>query len=693
MKVHSFIFVTLLTVVQFLCPSLSQSEEEKGEEEIYSLGEVVVSAKRGGVESVGTVSRVDAEDIQTSGARNLNEAVDLLPGLNVMVGGDAVPKIDIRGFRPRHNLLLLNGIPINSTYDQQFNPSIIPVENIAEIKLTTGASSVLYGQGGLGGVINIITKKGTEGTSGMIGGEVGEGAQHIARASISGAGDRYDYFVSGSYYDRNAYPLSDDFEDTPLESKKYRDNSDKKNSSFFVNFGYDFSPDFNTGVSFSYITGKYGIPVVAYASASGDIFAPNKRFERMDDLEGLSVQVAADYHPIQSLFNVRGWVFYNQMDEEHNRYGDDGYDNFTSDPLIKTFNLDDTATVKGLTLQPRYDFGDAGALTFAFSAQQDTWESRGDAWTIWSPYWPPGYVQKQVDDDKKTEIYLAAVQYEYTPSADLGLVFGCGYNRQDQDEPTGGDIDQGGHILPDSNDSDNAYSLMAGAYYDITDNTRLKTASQRNIRFPSIRQLYDEDSGNPSLETERVYHYTAGIEQELPADIHLDVEGFYTVARNFIEKDSRRSEQFQNYDKYLFSGFEITADVKTFRDLTLRTSYSYLQAKDKSGSGRDELQYRPKHRVTLETRYDFNCGFTPYASLVYVTDQYYYSRGGSLWEDPEKAKLGDYTVVNVKLNQKIAHDKATLYVGAENAFDEDYEQSYGYPLAGRLFYTGVEFRF
>ena len=381
------------------------------------------------------------------------------------------------------------------------------------------------------------------------------------------------------------------------------------------------------------------------------------------------------------------------MDEKHNRYCDNQYNSFTCDPLIKTFNLDDTATVKGLSLQPRYDFGETGVLTFALSAQQDTWESKGDAWTVWSPDWPPGYLQKRVDDDKKTEIYLAAAQYEYTPTADLGFVLGCGYNHQERDDPTGGDIDQGSHLLPDADDSDHNYSLMAGFYYDIADDTRLKTAAQRNIRFPSIRQLYDEDSGNPSLKTERVYHYTAGVEQQLPGDISLNVEGFYTVARNFIEKDSRRSEQFQNYDKYLFSGIEVTADIRTFRDLMLRTSYSYLQAKDKTGSGRDELQYRPEHRVAVETRYDFACGFTPYASLVYVADQYYYSRGGSLWEDPDKAKLDDYTVINVKLNQKIADDTVTVYVGVENAFDENYEQSYGYPLAGRFFYTGIEFRF
>ena len=78
-------------------------------------------------------------------------------------------------------ILLLDGVPFNSAFDQQFDPTLIPVENIARIKVTKGPSSVLYGQGGLGGVINIITKKGTRKTSGMAGMELGDHEPYRAR--------------------------------------------------------------------------------------------------------------------------------------------------------------------------------------------------------------------------------------------------------------------------------------------------------------------------------------------------------------------------------------------------------------------------------------------------------------------------------------------------------------------------------
>jgi len=56
--------------------------------EAYTLGEIVVSAEKPIVESVGTNREVTAEDIQNKGARTLDEALELLPGVNIRTGGE-----------------------------------------------------------------------------------------------------------------------------------------------------------------------------------------------------------------------------------------------------------------------------------------------------------------------------------------------------------------------------------------------------------------------------------------------------------------------------------------------------------------------------------------------------------------------------------------------------------------------------
>ena len=140
------LLLVIISVTEFL-PAVMAAETKDAGEGVYTLGEVVVSARQDVVETAGTVREVTAQDIQDKDARTLDQALELLPGVEIRTGAGGIPRIDIHGFRSRHVLLLLDGMPLNSTYDGQFDPSIIPTENIAKIKVSYGASSVLYGQG------------------------------------------------------------------------------------------------------------------------------------------------------------------------------------------------------------------------------------------------------------------------------------------------------------------------------------------------------------------------------------------------------------------------------------------------------------------------------------------------------------------------------------------------------------------
>src|SRR5215204_1311036 len=93
----------------------------------YPLGEIVVSAEAPTSEAAATTRRVTSDDIIAYGARTLDEALALLPGVYVRTGSDGVPRVDFRGFRTRQVTLLLDGVPLNATSDGQFDPSFIPV--------------------------------------------------------------------------------------------------------------------------------------------------------------------------------------------------------------------------------------------------------------------------------------------------------------------------------------------------------------------------------------------------------------------------------------------------------------------------------------------------------------------------------------------------------------------------------------
>ncbi len=156
--------------------------------------------------------------------------------------------------------------------------------------------------------------------------------------------------------------------------------------------------------------------------------------------------------------------------------------------------------------------------------------------------------------------------------------------------------------------------------------------------------------------------------------------------KDYIEFIETVSDKFVNFNKYQFKGVELTAENRYMENLLLRAGYTYTYTKDKSpDTDRDELQYRPEHIATFESKYSFNFGFSAYMNFMYVADQVFYSRRDPL----RKKSLNDYFLVNLKLDQALLKGRLNFYLGADNVFDEDYEQSYGFPQEGRFIYGGV----
>jgi outer membrane cobalamin receptor len=639
-------------------PAFAAEEVRSG---VYTLGEVVISGQGEGVQASETIHTVTAEDIRNNGARTLDQAISLLPGVNVRTGGEGIPRIDIRGFRTRHVVLLLDGIPMNSAFDQQFDPTIIPTDNIAEIKLTAGASSILYGQGGLGGVINIITKKGTAGVQGMVAGETGDHAPYLARGSISGATDRFNYFLSGSRARVDGYPLSDNFRPTSEQGMGYRKNSDKDKNNFFGSIGFTPNKDLALGLTFNYVQGSFGKPGSAINDPF-DPFAAPPKYARVDDYSGALVQLAADY-ALTDRLNLRGWAFINRHEERNNQYDNGNFNSFNLS--TGSFQEHVKTSVKGITLQPRYNMGNAGVLSFSLAAEGDNWENSGPLTVAPDSFSP-------LAADKSLAIYSAGLEYEFSPIPGVGLVAGYGHYLQTRNE------------LREDN-----YTLLAGASYDISRETRLKSSFKRNIRFPSLGDLYDPSQGNSQLTAERSYSYEAGVEQKLPQNSTAGLTGFYTVANNLIQNDQAVGKN-TNLAEVRFAGVELSAATQFVNRLLLRASYAYLYSEDRSRAGREQQQYTPGDKATFDGKYDFDSGFSPYLSLLHVGNQYFYTKNNIT--PVQKAKLSNYTLVNVKLSQRLSDNRVTIYAGVDNLFDENIETSYGFPRAGRFIYAGVEFR-
>jgi outer membrane cobalamin receptor len=634
---------------------------------------MIESRERGGVEAIGTVRVVTARDIEAMGARTLDEALALVPGVIIRTGAAGVPRIDIRGFRSRHVQLLFNGIPMHSTYDGAFDPSYVPVENIERIKVTLSQSSVLYGDGPLGGVINVITKEGGPGVHGRLLAEGDPGDEWLGAFELSATRGRWSAFASGSGYNLRGFELSDDFESTSLENGGTRDNSDRQRRNLFGSLSHALTDELLIGAAVQGTAGEYGRSPTS-AERKTDPFASRARFERVERVDGIAGHVSALWDP-QGPLSVRSWLYLNRREADERGYDDATYSTLADDRVNGSFSIDDRMLTRGGSVHGSWEFGTRGILTAGLLGRHEDYEAEGTVRDVRLSNGGGGgrYGLRPIDEDRSTRTFTGALEYENWLRDDVLFVTGYGVSWFD----------------PDGASTDRAGNALLGAAWDVREGTRLRASVSRKHRFPSIRQLFEYEAGNPRLHTETTRTWELGIEQTLPGRSRIELTGFFSDIDDYIEK-LKEGDVFENSEEYRLRGFELEAETRFRPDLQLRAGYSFLDTEDRShGAERDELQNRPRHRLTFEGRYRFALGLGLQASVTRVVDSYTYSRTEPL----QQGSLDDYTLVSARLAQDLLGGRGVLYLVGENLLDEDYEDSYGFPQRGRTLRIGAELRY
>jgi len=138
---------------------------------------------------------ITAEEIRNAGVNDVNAAIRKIGGVygRQSLTGSPDFGLDLRGFgtnSAQNLVILVDGVRMNENELTDAVLSTIPVDTVERIEITRGGSSVLYGEGATGGVINVITKRGAEqGYHGTVVAEAGQRHQFDARASLRhGAG-------------------------------------------------------------------------------------------------------------------------------------------------------------------------------------------------------------------------------------------------------------------------------------------------------------------------------------------------------------------------------------------------------------------------------------------------------------------------------------------------------------------------
>ncbi|WP_419655640.1 TonB-dependent receptor [Desulfosarcina variabilis str. Montpellier] len=680
--------LALLMALSPLTPQV-YAEDDKGYEE-YSLGEIVVSGKGASVRDIAISDEVTVEDFEAVNAESVADALTYVPGVQVTYGRKAFPSISLHGFDQNRILTLIDGVPYYETKYGGMDLNQIGLESVARIDVVKGAPSVLYGANALGGVVNIITKKPTETPYLSATGEYGiAGMDDAYKASLAHGMKvgNFNYWLSYAHREWDSWDLSDDFEprvgeivrrpggteETIIEDGDERLNSDYKTDNFWAKVGVEPSEDTEVYLNFHYITTEKGDPANL---DSIRVFSDFSHFDRITAYDDWGLDLSAD-HAFTDRFNLQAKLFYHDHNDDYASYSDQTY---TEQIALSTYK----DYILGGMLLGEYQMVDWNTLRAALHYKKDSHE------------------QRDIEDlpFAESQAYTGSASLENeTRLVDdkLSLVAGISYDwfdisKAEDDPETDGNI-----IENDTPDMTDAFNPMIGATYQLVDSVQLFASVAKKTRFPTLSQIYSGDEPNLELDPETAINYTAGVAYAYESLFKLQVAPFFHDISDYITRDVPPTEnpysQYKNYDEVEMLGFEVSAEVRPFTDLSFKIGYMNNNATNKSdGRVTDEVAKVPEHTLNVGIQYTLPVIRTRLnVNMLYVGESYYQLPNP---DDPdlETIENDDYTLFNAKITQPFLSDRLETFVAVDNIFDEDYEPTSGYPAPGMRAWLGLTFR-
>lgn len=196
----------LLTVFAALVPCTPLTAQSRP----AVLDTIVVSSRARTADPARVVSVISRDDIARSPARNVAELLSVQMGVDVYGRSAAQADISLRGSTADQTLVLVDGIRMSDVQTSHYALDLaVPLGSIERIEILHGSASTLYGADAVGGVINIITRRGaaassaraSAGTFGTFGGGAITTA-HLGRASLT---------TSADYDQSDGYRLGTDY--------------------------------------------------------------------------------------------------------------------------------------------------------------------------------------------------------------------------------------------------------------------------------------------------------------------------------------------------------------------------------------------------------------------------------------------------------------------------------------------------
>lgn len=632
----------LLTLLIFIAvPALAPAEDVE-EEDNADVEEIVVTATRietPAREVASSVTVISGAKIEKTQESLVLDVLKNAPSIDVArTGGPGgTTSVFIRGAKSEHTLVLIDGIEMNNPIStgRTFNFANLTTDNIERIEIIRGPQSTLYGSDAMGGVINIITKKGTGGPHISISAEAGSFDTYRENAALSGADALFNYSLSLSREDAVGFSAANE-KDGNTERDGYQNTT--------VSTRLGFTPTDELGVDFVLRYTDSRADIDNAGGAGGD--DPNNT----DENKQLFLRTVARINLFDGFWVQRFGFSLSDQDEENNNGKDPSH---PSDLTESTFN----SNIVKFDWQHDLYLHKTNTVTAGFEYEEEEGESRFHSESAFGPF-------TSDFDNKKARTRGVYLQDQIKLFDSLFTTLGV---RTDYHSKFG---------------SETTYHAAA-AYILKGTGTKVRGTFGTGFKAPSLFQLFSQ-YGDVNLTPEKSTGWDIGLEQTLlNKKAAIEATYFRNDFDDLIDFDSSTST-YKNISKAWTRGVELSASLRPVDVLTLSANYTYTDTEDKTTGA--ELLRRASNKFGFDLSYRFlkkgnvNLG----VKFTGERDDLDFSTFPAT-----TVRLGSYTLVNLAASYDISKH-VRLHGRIENLLDEDYEEVLGFGAAGISAFAGVK---
>jgi vitamin B12 transporter len=612
-------------------PEAAQEAKPEAPQETKKVDPVVVTATTVATpaEQLGVaLTVVTGEDFKTYHYSTLDDAFRNIPGVNVVQQGSygKLSTLSIRGSNANQVLVLVDGVRVSSPTLGQTDLSDISPDLIERIEVIRGGQSMLYGADAIGGVVNIITKKGTGPFSATIENMGGNYDTFRNRISLSGAYKIFDYALSGSH----------------LESNGQFQNDNSNINAISGRIGA--ALPFDSSLSFVYRYNKTdtGVPVKSIfppPQPTVPIINPNAK----QQTETTVMSLEAKTHPVE-------WW------ESRARISRFTSDQGFQDPVDPGFDFDFPLRSQVAVLRREAEWlnsvflGKWSTTTVGFGYRYEQGDNKGVFRTASHTPWVLFEEQLRFFD----RLFIT-----------------------------------GGFRIEDNSVFGQATTAQGSVLWNVKETgTRLRGSAGTGFRAPTFNDLFFPDFGNPDLLPERSQTWDVGVDQNLWQNrVRLKVSYFATHFSNAIiccvPLPTAPFGGPVNAGKARSKGVEANGEVDILPRLTASFSYTYTDT-DNLSTNRP-LARIPRNAGSAGLTWEPFSGLSLFTQ-VYVISRQFDSYGDIYNSGHTRVDAGGTYRI---LNQLGWLQRLELVARAQNILNEKYAEVHGFPALGANFLIGL----